>query len=342
MTDSPPRHPVGTAESRWLALAGAAPFVLATFSRSGRLTFLNRAPGGRRVDDLVGRTPLQIFQPESGTQLRDAVAAAIATGQSSEFDFPAVFRDGFRQWFHLLLTPVEEAGERIGVLAIGVDRSDSHQIEAELRMSVNALHRLIEDREQLAADLHDEILQALFGVGLRLEAARSSLEPDDDGEGHLSRAIGQLNDTIRDIRGFLAGRSGAAPATVCLEEALAGTLHGLQVEGGPAIRMEIDPDAAARLTPAQQTAILPLAREAVSNAIRHAQASRIRVELLAQGAEVCFLVEDDGRGMVTGSGRGFGLLNMTRRAGQIGGILSIQSEPGAGTTVRLKLSVGGE
>jgi signal transduction histidine kinase len=234
-------------------------------------------------------------------------------------------------------------GQPQGILAVGQDVSESRQTAIELRMSVNALNRLIEAREQLAADLHDGILQSLYGIGLRLEAARSALSAGPDAvESHLDRAIGQLNETMKEIRRFIRQERATGSLSVRWEDALAGVLRGLEVSGGPTLAIDVRPEVAARVPEPLRNELVFIAREAVSNAMRHSHARRISVRLIEDGAYLRLEIEDDGRGFSGGATpEGIGLLTMTRRAGQIGAILKLHTSPGAGTLVRLELPVDG-
>jgi signal transduction histidine kinase len=89
--------------------------------------------------------------------------------------------------------------------------------------------------------------------------------------------------------------------------------------------------------------LLRIAQEAIANALRHAAPSHIRVSLRFAAATIELMVEDDGRGIAApsstqeGSSPGMGLAGMRRRARRLGGELSVESQPGRGTTVRLSI-----
>ena len=177
MTPEPPPQPSGTSESRWQALTRGVPLYVATFSRDGYLTFLNRGQG---IDDpapFLGRHISELLPLGDGLDVRDAITEVVGDGSPVRLEIPAMLQDNRMRWLELHLAPLREEERIVGVLAVGLDVTDSRQSAIELRMSVNALHRVIESREQLEADLHDGVLQSLFGVGLRLEAARAAARP---------------------------------------------------------------------------------------------------------------------------------------------------------------------
>jgi signal transduction histidine kinase len=312
------------------------PFYVGTVSPGGVVLSINRA-GSVLAERIVGRAVTELA-PSADPSFPTALAAVTggADAATAEFAFPQA--SGTR-WISCHLVPLRSGGEVSSVLVVGFDATEAKQSGAELRMSVNALHRLLEEREELAADLHDGILQSLYGVGLRLEAARGGARGGDAANPHLDRAIAQLNETMADIRRSITVSRSSLAAASRWEDALAGVLRGLEVEGGPTLVVELAPAAARRVSQDDRGEIVFIAREAVSNAMRHARAKRITVRLALQDANVRLEVEDDGQGFHQDTQlAGLGLLTMTRRAGRMGAILTIQTHPGAGTLVRLDLA----
>lgn len=325
-------------DALWRALVENVPYYVALISPDRRLVYLNRALGRRPVTELTGQSIEELI-PHTAA-VHEAINRVLAGGAAEHLEAPLSL-DSVR-WFELHLSPIRaDDGDPLGLLAVGIETTENRQTAIELRMTVNALHRLIEAREQLSADLHDGILQSLYGVGLRLEAARAA-QPQGPAavEAHLSRAIGQLNDTMKEIRRYIADDRSTASMPVQWEDTLTGVLRGLEVEGGPALLVDLPRDLAAGVPAGLRGDLVLIAREAVSNAMRHSGATRVAVRLSRDDGTIRLEVEDNGAGFdgqVTPEG--FGLLTMTRRAGQIGAILTMHSTPGAGTTVRLDCPV---
>ena len=327
-------------DALWQALAVNAPYHVALVSNDGRLVYLNRSERFPDSPPLIGRLVSEIA-PDLGATIMAAMKRALAIGRTDRTEAQASL-GGATRWFDLYVTPVSDRESRpIGAVVIAHDVTDSKQVAIELRMSVNALHRLVEQREQLAADLHDGILQSLYGVGLRLETARAASQNGVGAmEPHLDRAVGQLNDTMAEIRRFITDDRTVGSMTTRWEEALAGTLRGLEVEGGPKLVMNIDRVAAARVPTEVRSELVFIAREAVSNAMRHSAAAQVTVDLADAGPSIRLEINDNGRGFPPGRlEAGLGLLTMVRRAGKIGAVLSQQSAEGQGTMVRLDLPV---
>jgi PAS domain S-box-containing protein len=330
------------ADPRWRTLVRAGPFYVAAFDPDGRLTFLNRSRSPLGPTEFLGCHFSELFPSGDGPDLEAAFRAVVDRGEPQRIEVPARLDDDRVVWLELHLLPVSEDGRTSSILAVGIDVSAANQTALELRMSVNALHRVIESREQLEADLHDGILQSLYGVGLRLEAARAALVAvGGEADVHLDRAIEQIRETMTEVRRYIAEGPATPPSpAVNWDEALTGLLRGLEVEGGPTIDLELDRDAVARLPGPAQSQVAFIAREAVSNAVRHAHASRVVVRLLDDGPRVRLEVEDDGRGFPRErAADGFGLLTMARRAALIRALLGFQTVPGRGTLVRLDLPV---
>lgn len=328
----------------WAALAESVPFYVGIISPDGRLRYLNRTEGGEPPDSFIGKS-IGVLVPAAAAKIEEAIGRVVRNGQPEELEVPNLLAAG-TQWVAVHLAAIWEAGQVTGVLAIGIDVTESKQASIELRMSVNALHRLLEERERMAADLHDGILQSLYGVGLRLEAIRVAARSGMGAAQHMDRAIAQLNETMAEIRRFIAvGRTSPA-VTTNWQDTLAGVLRSLAVEGGPAMTLDLAPEAASRIPVADRSEIVFIAREAVSNALRHADAKRINVRLIEAEGRVRLEIEDDGRGFIDSRPpAGLGLLTMTRRAGRMGAILTIRASPGNGTTVHLDLGAprrGGE
>ncbi len=327
-------------DALWQALVASSPYHLALVSNDGRIFFYNRG-GGSSLDpnETIGRLVSEMA-PESAEVMVAAIDRALMEGESQRLEAPSSF-EGKTRWMDLLITPIRgPAREAIGAVIVGHDITEAKQAAIELRMSINALHRLVEQQEQVSADLHDGILQSLYGVGLRLEAARASSQNGVAAmEPHLLRAVGHLNETMAEIRRFISvDRPVALPPN--WEEALAGTLRGLEVEGGPALILEVDRQAAARVPTEFRSDLMFIAREAVSNAMRHSGAKQVAVKLANEALGVRLEIIDNGRGFIPERFEtGFGLLTMVRRAGQIGAVLVRESAEDQGTTVRLELQV---
>jgi signal transduction histidine kinase len=206
-----------------------------------------------------------------------------------------------------------------------------------LRDSEEQLRQWMALHERLGRDLHDGIIQSVYAAGLGLESARNLLHTDPAAaEQRLASCQRMFNDTLWQVRSFIQALEpeqprGQSPAQSL--SALVSTMQSLQVTP---IAAAIDRDLAARIRPAQELHLLHIARELLSNALRHAGASQIRISLQPQaGGLACLQVSDDGAGFEPAAGGhpGRGLANLSARARELDARLEIDSAPGKGTRI---------
>jgi signal transduction histidine kinase len=209
-------------------------------------------------------------------------------------------------------------------------------VEAQaLRRSVEASEL---ERRRWARELHDDSLQELAAVKLRL-GALARAEPHQL-EAAVAGAIEQVDTSIQAMRSLITDmrpasldQLGVEPALEALVERSA-ALSGLEVELATNLRFEAG-DQAHRLAPAIETTVYRVVQEALTNVVKHAEATRVRVQVAERDGTVEVVVSDDGRGFTAdGTTEGFGLIGMRERIRLAGGQHDMRSEPGRGTTVR--------
>lgn len=209
------------------------------------------------------------------------------------------------------------------------------RLEAERRAgSSAALEAQERERSRVALDLHDEVNQALTGLLLRLEAVRRKAPPELSEElAETSMVAGQAMEELLALARHLR------PTTLDdlgLEAALAALTEEIGKRSGIVTAFEADGDFSA-LPPEHQLVAYRVAQEALSNAVQHAEARHVRVRLLRIADELELRVSDDGQGFDPSQGEpGLGITGMRERALLSQGRLEIDSEPGAGTRVRLR------
>jgi signal transduction histidine kinase len=194
---------------------------------------------------------------------------------------------------------------------------------------------VLEDRERIAQELHDGVIQSLFAVGMGLQAAGAMADDPETVRGRLDAAVNDVDRVIRDLRNYIFGL-GEGPADRELSRALHGLADELRRGSDIAIRVEVDPAASGALA-SRATDIVQFAREALTNAVRHSGAATVSLVISRDDGSFVLEVEDDGKGFdpeaTEGPGRGLG--NLRARAQTLGADLDIDSEPGRGTRVRL-------
>ena len=217
-------------------------------------------------------------------------------------------------------------------------RSNTRRAAERLRTRLEERH---EERERIARELHDTLLQGVQGLMLHVQAAADSLPAEQPARSLLEKALDRADQVIGEGRERVrALRNVQHPPAD-----LAQVLHDLErLLDGPAIAYQIEINGTpCALHPVVHDELYQLAREAVANAFRHAQASTIRVQLDYNPQQFELQVIDDGCGILADYLQGaapvdhWGLKGMYERAAKIGGMLSIHSAPGRGTRVQLAL-----
>jgi signal transduction histidine kinase len=231
----------------------------------------------------------------------------------------------------------DEEDERVLVVlatqaAIAVENARLYD-ETERRGRELQRLQMFEERERIAKELHDGVIQSLFAVGMNLQGvATSSADPET--ARRLEAAVEDVDVAIRDLRNYIFGLRPGILADRQLDQALKELTSEFGARSGVVTVVEVDGDAASELA-SRAGDVAQLAREALSNVSRHAEATTCRVSLRPGAEGIVLEIDDDGRGFDVGTTTpGMGLRNLRERAELIGGKLEIQSTPGDGTTVR--------
>lgn len=197
---------------------------------------------------------------------------------------------------------------------------------------------VLQERNRLAREIHDTLAQGLTGIIIQLEAAEDILgeTPGRDAvRAHLARAQDLARVSLTEAR-----RSVSALRPLCLEgQGLAAALEErlIQMTAGTGIEAALTLSGTSRPLPADcEDNLLRIGLEAVTNALKHARALSIRVQLAFTTDQVTLSVHDDGQGFPSGAtlpDKGFGIVGMQERAERIGGQFSLFTCPGQGARV---------
>ena len=207
---------------------------------------------------------------------------------------------------------------------------------------------LLQERDRIAKELHDGIIQTIYAVGLNLDYCRLAVrEAPDDVEARLGDAAAGLNRAIGDIRDYILGLTHRVGSELSLRDAAEGLAreYGRAVSPGQpplAIRIDVDEDASTALPSDRRAEVVQVLREALSNASRHARATEIVVTAGLERGRLVLTVADDGVGFDPSTARDNGhqgLRNMANRVRQLDGRLDVQSRPGQGTRVELAVPI---
>lgn len=260
----------------------------------------------------------------------------------------------------LLAVPLRVDGTIIGVLNVvnkpgGFNGDDLRLIglfadQAAIAIENARLHQqaeqlaVLKERNRVARELHDSTTQALYTVTLYAEAAVTKLRAGNTVGvvDHLRELRDAAREALREIRLLIF----ELRPPLLAEEGLVGALQARleMVEARAGFQTELRVSGEKRLPLAVEEELYRIAQEALNNAVKHARARRVTVELQFTDDAVSMEVSDDGVGFDPASANekgGWGLRGMTERARRIGGQLAVESIPGQGTRVRFKLETQG-
>jgi signal transduction histidine kinase len=195
--------------------------------------------------------------------------------------------------------------------------------------------RVLDERERLLLELHDGSIQSIYAIGLSLENCRRLLEKAPAQAARaLDEAGANLNLVIQDLRAFISGERKAAPT----EPEFMAEIERMLPQSGPPFTVEVDRTLIAELSAEESAHCLRIAREAVSNIVRHARASSASLSLQRRGEAICLEVSDDGIGVAVpaeGPG-GLGLHHIRARARKLRGRATVQPGSPKGTLIAVE------
>jgi signal transduction histidine kinase len=198
------------------------------------------------------------------------------------------------------------------------------------------------ERVRIAGELHDTLLQAFTGVVLQLEALKGNTDTLPTlASDTLARVIDQAERALRDTRATVWGLRTDDREVPALSDVFSSA--GRSIDGGVTPVRFVERGTPRQLSKCASAALLRIGREAVTNAVKHANAQRVDVEVAYDEDAVRLTVSDDGRGTDTlelhraATGGHWGVTDMQTRASSAGAVLTIASAPGRGTRVALSI-----
>ena len=202
---------------------------------------------------------------------------------------------------------------------------------------------ILQERDRFGMDLHDGVIQSIYGIGLMLEEAQYRFETETaGGRDLLMRAIEGLNHTIRDIRNYILDLRPQRFQGRDLQQGLAELARELRAHSFLNINVEVESEASIKLSPEQTVEILHITREALTNVRKHARASQVEINVNNQSDALILTIVDNGIGLdpdLILNGSGNGLHNMQERAQALGGKIIFTRVESGGTQIQLSLPV---
>lgn len=195
---------------------------------------------------------------------------------------------------------------------------------------------VIEDRQRIARDLHDSVIQDLFAVGLTLQSLQAHVDSDSELTDSLSGAIDSLDDSVTALRKYVFELKETKRSLVSFDERVQELVARMGSAYTARVELSIEPIEDA---PWHDDLVL-LITEGLSNALRHSASPTVEVDITSQDGFVTAVITDTGRGFDTAdTTEGMGLANMRSRAKAMAGNLTVDSAPGKGTRVTARVPV---
>ena len=298
----------------------------------GMLGAMLVAPGPYRTDDIHTHPRFKGWWPREHPDMRSFLGVPIV----AEGEVIGAFYLTEKQGAERFSDTDQEVIELLAAhAAIAITNARLYEHSRELSV--------LSERNRLALELHDVVSQKLFALVLGAEAAATTLDRDPEATRvqldrlqSLSReALDELRSLVLELRPPDLDRDGLC-GTLTKHVELVRRLHGAHVE--------LDLDAGVSAGPDRDREVLRVAQEALHNALRHADARRVRLSVRTEDGALVLEVADDGIGFDPGDAelrsRHLGLTSMEERARRIGGTLALRSAPGEGTSVLLEVPGG--
>ena len=326
----------------------AAPDGILIVDATGRILLANR-----HASELFGYLHADLVRLSVDDLLPESLRAAHPVHRKGYAEAPkvrpmgvdlrllAARADGSEFPVEISLSPLN-SGDELLVVAVVRDITTRVQAEDRLAESESALRvaemaiAVADDRERIARDLHDTVIQRLFASGLQLQALLNRVDPDV--RDRLDMVVDGLDETIRDLRTAIFALQSSPHHG---ERGLRGELLDVVIEASTSLgfepRLQFEGPIESIDEPLRGQ-VVPVVREALANVARHAQARSARV-IVEVGDEVIVSVTDDGVGAPVDVVGGRGLRNLADRAEEFGGSLELEIAPEGGTALAWRVPV---
>jgi two-component system, NarL family, sensor histidine kinase DevS len=312
----------------------AAPDGIVMIDESGTIVLVNRRTEelfGYDRADLLGK-PVESLLPERYRQVHQGhrtryrveprtrpmgVGLSLLGQRSDGTEFP----------IEISLSALDSGGAHRAIAMIR-DITERLEIERLLGEAAESV-QLLEDRERIARDLHDLVIQRLFAAGMALQGTISRLD-DQDVAQRVTRVVDDLDDTISQLRTVIFGLQDRRDARSSIRSSVIQIVSEERAALGfePRIRFDGPVDSIGNAFAEHLLAVL---REALSNVARHAQATAVDIHLAADPQALTLRITDNGIGIANVRRGGNGLRNASDRAIALGGTCLVTSSPTGGT-----------
>ena len=330
---------LGDPQQQLTALDALAQFEAADSQWQPALRYTQRAQHLR--DSLAGTAVhQQINQLETRFRTRQQAQQLVAARQAEAAQRAALRQQRRLNAAYLALLALLVASGGLGLLLLRHRRRLARQARTQenaLLTTQAMLQGQDQERQRLARDLHDGLGGMLATVKLYLSSIRTRGSLPPESTALFTQSIDHLDSAVAELRRVARNLMPEALLSFGLAPALHDLCQAVQQTGSVQVQLTTH-GLTPRLPAATEVELYRMVQELLNNALRHAQARQVLVQLMRHDDSLHLVVEDDGRGFdPRASATGVGLRSVQARAGYLGGQLEVQSEPGQGTSISLEL-----
>ena len=330
-----------TSESMLRSLIENMPDFVLLVDRRARIQYTNRDAKKNAAEELIGQQGANFIHPDYREICAAALEKAFAT-QSVQHVEMLSYSD---TWWSCQLVPVVNDARAETVMIICTDVTLQREADEKIRQEQDLLRKMLElherDRQLVAFEIHDGFSQQLTGALLNLEASEQFFSADPQrAKQYFDRGIGLLRKSIAESRRLVAGlrppvleEFGIIPE---IEQLVAENIE----DGGPETEFSSN-ILKQRLAPPLESAIFRIVQESLANARRHSKSSKVRLKIFQADEHVHLIIRDWGVGFEPEKvdGDHFGLKGICERTRLLGGLCGIETTPGEGTRITIKLPI---
>jgi len=320
-----------------------------TINLDMEITSWNRAAEslyGYPAKEAIGKQLTTLTLPKDFQKLLEKIEKIKASRTVEVFESERVGKDKAHMILEVVVSPVnDEHGSLIGISTIARDLT-ARRVAEKATHDKDILHRLIiaqeDERSRISRDLHDELGQQFTALQFAVERAKSACV-DDETSRHI-QVVADMAGTIDKSLDFLAWElRPALLENAGLAAAIENYARQWSQHSGVETETLTSGLSGVRFAANAETNLYRIVQESLNNAHKHAHADRVEILLSQREGEIVLTIADNGRGFRLKSKKnhlkGLGLTGMKERASLIGGVLDLESSPGKGTTVHVRLPV---
>lgn len=324
-------------EEKFRAFVESGPDAMIIHDAQGKMVVMSAQAErmfGYSKEELVGQ-PVEILMPERfrekhfkqrSVYMEKPVSRPMGTG----LELYARRKDGFEFPVEISLSPVETS-EGILISSTIRDITDRKQLSEQIRWAA-----ALEERARIARDIHDTLAQGFTGIILNLEMVEEACASlPDEVKNRIKRARDVARASLEEARRSILALSTSPSVNTDVPTAIRALLDRYQPSTKTRLELSVQ-GTVCRLDRAVEEDILRIVQQATDNALRHARAGSVQIDIACSEKQVQIKITDDGQGFdVKKAGRGLGLMGMRERAKEIGAKFDLKSEPGKGTQIAI-------